>query len=363
MEAAKSSRNDLQALAGLSGHTLLPLLPRPKTMRALELRAYDGVSLVFVSNRPVPTPGPGEVLIKVHAAPVTPSDLLFLHGRYGSNRPLPTVPGLECSGLVIGCGGGLLARAMVGRRVSCCAPPSGDGTWAEYVCVPARYCVPLRSFISYEEGATLLSSTIGAWALIDRARQRGARAIAHTAGDSPLGCMLTRLAARHRLPTLHIIERPEQAQVLRTLGATHIIDAGAEYVSQQLSALFSALDVSVVIDASAGENTDALLRALPRGGSLIVCGSRPDADCTIDPAELICNHKTIEGFHLTDWLKQVGFTKAVQAALTSQRLLRGGIPEEWTARLPLEGYHQALELLFRGRKSGGQVVFNLARPN
>ena len=78
-------------------------------MRALELRAYDGVSLVYVNNRPVPQPGPGEVLVRVQCAAVTEADLLLLNGRYGVQRNLPIVPGIECSGLVVQSGGGLLA--------------------------------------------------------------------------------------------------------------------------------------------------------------------------------------------------------------------------------------------------------------
>src|SRR4051794_36683900 len=198
MEPAKTSQRDLFVLSAMSGVTALPTLPRPKTMKALELRAYDGVSLVFVSNKPVPTPGPGEVLVRVHSAPISVPDLMFLQGRYGEQRALPAVPGFECSGVVMASGGGLLARALVGRRVACGASETGDGTWAEFVCVPAWRCVPMRSFISYEQGAPLLHSAVGAWALLEAARLRGARAIAHTAGDSPLGRMLLQLADRRK---------------------------------------------------------------------------------------------------------------------------------------------------------------------
>ena len=87
MEPAKTSQTDLFILSAMSGVTALPTLPRPKTMKALELRAYDGVSLVFVSNKPVPTPGPREVLVRVHTAPISAPDLMFLQGRYGEQDP------------------------------------------------------------------------------------------------------------------------------------------------------------------------------------------------------------------------------------------------------------------------------------
>ena len=347
----------------MSGVTALPPLPRPKTMKALELRAYDGVSLVFVSNKPVPNPGPREVLVRVHSTPITAPDLMFLQGRYGEQRALPVVPGFECSGVVVAAGGGLLARALVGRRVACGAPESGDGTWAEFVCVPAWRCVPLRSFTSYEQGALLLHSAVGAWALLEAARARGARAVAHTAGDSALGRMLTQLAARRKQTLLHIVKTPAQAQAMRALGARHVVELRGDRAAPELTALFAALGVSVVLEAHAGVHTDALLRALPRGGSVLVYGAGPDADCTIDPGELICRNKSLEGFFLADWMKKAGFARSVQAGLAVQRILSEEAHGEVNARLALDSYHQALDLLYRGRLADGQVQFQLARLN
>ena len=347
----------------MSGVTALPPLPRPKTMKALELRAYDGVSLVFVSNKPVPNPGPREVLVRVHSTPITAPDLMFLQGRYGEQRALPGVPGFECSGVVVAAGGGLLARALVGRRVACGAPENGDGTWAEFVCVPAWRCVPLRSFTSYEQGALLLHSAVGAWALLEAARARGARAVAHTAGDSALGRMLTQLAARRKQTLLHIVKTPAQAQAMRALGARHVVELRGDRAAPELTALFAALGVSVVLEAHAGVHTDALLRALPRGGSVLVYGAGPDADCTIDPGELICRNKSLEGFFLADWMKKAGFARSVQAGLAVQRILSEEAHGEVNARLALDSYHQALDLLYRGRLADGQVQFQLARLN
>jgi NADPH:quinone reductase-like Zn-dependent oxidoreductase len=320
------------------------------------------VSLVYLSNKPVPNPGPGEVLVRVHAAPVSAADLLFLQGRHGEKRPLPVIPGLECSGTVVKSGGGLLARALLGRRVACLVA-SGDGTWAEYVCVPAWQCLPLRSYVGFEQGAALLSTGIAAWALLDRARALGARAIAHTAGDSPLGRMLAMMGMRRRIPMLHIIERADQGEALAGLGATQIVNSSTTLYPQQLATAFESLDINVVIEAGAGPRTDLLLRALPAGGSLLVCGSQPDADCTIDPSELVFGKKSLEGFLLSDWLARAGFPKSVQAALAVQRLLSSDTRSEPTARLPLDAYHKALDLLLRGRAHDGQILFALQRAN
>lgn len=337
-------------------------------MKALELRAYDGVSLVFVSNRPIPTPAYGEVLVRVHAAPITAADIQFMQGRHGELRPLPVVPGLECSGTVIESGGGLLARALLGRRVACGAPTRGDGTWAEYVCVPAWRCVPLRSFMSFEQGASMLQTAIAAHALLEVAKARGARAVAHTAGDSPLGRTLMSLAQRRKLPMLHLVRSPMEVAAMRAAGARHVVDLGSGLAVTQLQALFSALGINIVLDANAGEYTDALLKALPRSGLVICHGSQPDADCSIDPVELIHNGKSIEGFSLMDWMQKTGFARTLQAGLTVQKVLAEeqrieGSQPTIGARVPLDCYHQALDCLYRGGVHDGQIQFQLIRMN
>src|SRR5262249_23322934 len=116
----------------------------PSTMRALELSSRDAAQpLPELGEKAIPEPRRGEVLIRVAAAPINPNDLLFLRDRYEVKKRLPVVLGFEGSGMVVGAGGGVMARAMVGRRVACSAG-DGDGTWAEYVTVPATRCAPLR---------------------------------------------------------------------------------------------------------------------------------------------------------------------------------------------------------------------------
>src|SRR5438874_4644546 len=138
----------------------------PETMRAVELRSYGGgADSVVVAEKPVPRPGNGQVLVRVAAAPVNPSDLSFLRGTYGHTKRLPVVPGFEGSGEVVAAGGGLLARLLLGRRVACAAPPDGDGTWAEFMLAEASYCIPLRKATDTEHAATMIVNPFTAWAL------------------------------------------------------------------------------------------------------------------------------------------------------------------------------------------------------
>ena len=96
----------------------------PKTMSALVL-SDSGLGIEEV---PVPVPQPGEVLVRMHAAPINPNDLLFLADVYEVKKPLPVVAGFEGSGTVVASGGGFIPRYMLGRRVACVAG-NGGGTW------------------------------------------------------------------------------------------------------------------------------------------------------------------------------------------------------------------------------------------
>src|SRR5690606_38019070 len=112
-------------------------------------------------------PGPGEVLVKMHAAPINPSDLAFLKGGYGIKRPFPTVPGFEGSGTVVAAGKGLLPKLWMGKTVACAASPKYNGTWAEYMVTGAGSCVPLSKNVSLDQGAMMFVNPMTALAFFD----------------------------------------------------------------------------------------------------------------------------------------------------------------------------------------------------
>src|SRR6516162_5770066 len=120
--------------------------PLPATMLAVQLKDYNGKpESLTLAEVPIPRPGPGEVLVKVFASPVNPSDLMFITGNYGFRKALPATPGFEGSGTVVEAGSGMMAKFMKGRRVACAVADarSTAGMWAEYVVTPAQLCVPL----------------------------------------------------------------------------------------------------------------------------------------------------------------------------------------------------------------------------
>ncbi|MBV8051143.1 MAG: zinc-binding dehydrogenase, partial [Acidobacteriaceae bacterium] len=276
-------------------------------MRAVQITAYDGKSeSLSVVDLPVPRPGPGEVLVKVFASPVNPSDLMFLRGLYGFKKPLPAVPGFEGSGTVVDSGPGILGGFLKGKRVACAAADERitGGMWAEYLVTSAKLCIPLRKEVTLEQGAVMLVNPMTAWGLIEEARLGGHKAVVQTAAASALGRMIVRLGQRFSLPVINIVRRPEQVELLRKLGAEHVVNSEEGNFEARLRDLCHRLSATIGFDAVGGELSLRVLRAQPNGARLLVYGALSLTPCQVDPASLIFDSKRIEGFWLTSWLKK-----------------------------------------------------------
>src|SRR5215510_4342990 len=266
------------------------MTPLPTTMRAVQLQDYNGKpDSLRVAEVPVPRPGPGEVLVKVFASPVNPSDLMFITGNYGFKKPLPATPGFEGSGTVVDTGSGVMARFMKGRRVACAAADakSKGGMWAEYIVTSARFCVPLRKQVDLEQGATMLVNPLSAWAMVDEARRGGHRAAVQTAAASALGRMVLRLGQKFSLPIVSVVRRPEQAEVLRGLGAKHVLNSSEPGFDAELRRVCHMLGATIAFDAVAGEMSGRILRAQPQGSRMLVYGGLSLKAVELDPGSLI----------------------------------------------------------------------------
>jgi NADPH:quinone reductase-like Zn-dependent oxidoreductase len=243
----------------------------PDSMRAVQLRAYDGKpESMAVVEMPVPRPGRGEVLVRVFASPINPSDLMFIRGLYGFKKPLPAIPGFEGSGTVIEAGAGIMPRLLKGRRVACATadPKVAGGMWAEYVVTTAQFCIPLRKDVDLEQGAALLINPMTAWGLMHEARRGRHLAVVQTAAASALGRMIVKLGKRLSIPVINVVRRAEQVGLLRGLGAKYVLNSSEPEFDKRLRELCHELGASIGFDAVAGEMSALVLRAQPRGSRL-----------------------------------------------------------------------------------------------
>lgn len=326
----------------------------PDTTSALVLHSYNGVSALKLEQVPTPQPGPGEVLVRIAAAPINPSDLMFLEGKYGVHPELPHTAGFEGSGVVVAAGRGLYPQALLGRRVACTAP--SGGTWAGYCVCSTNGVIPLLPSISLPQAAMLIVNPLTAYALVDIARDNGAKAIVQTAAASALGRMIVRLGQRFNMPVVNIVRRQGQVEQLQALGAEHILDSSRPDFDKQLKALCRELRATIAVDAVAGDMPGRLLGAMPRRSKVYVYGALAQAAIEVHPGDLIFRGGGVTGFYLGTWLQQQNPASILRAAFDVQRMLAKDLRSEVRACLPLDRFQQALDL-YTNDMTGGKVLF------
>lgn len=316
--------------------------PIPSTYKAVVLKSYDGISGLSIEDRPIPKLKSGQVLVKVHASPINPSDTLFIQGKYGFKKPTPVVPGFEGSGVVVASGGGILANRLLGKPVICANQAEGDGLWAEYFVTSGLMAVPLQEGISLDQAATALVNPLTAWAIMDMAKRGKHRAIVHTAAASALGKMLIRLQARFGVKVINVVRREEQVAMLKALGAEHVLNSTAADFDDQLKRVCDAYKATLAFEAVTGELTGRVLSALSHGGRVKVYGTLSLEDCKVSPNDLIFQKKVVEGFWMSDWIAERNLIQTFLAFNSVQKFLKDELQSTVRARYSLEQFAEAI---------------------
>lgn len=321
-------------------------------MRAALLRSFEDPKALKAEEMDIPPPAPGQVLVKMAAAAINPSDLVFLRNQYGVRKRLPVVPGFEGSGTVISAKSGFYARWLVGRRVACRAPEDGNGTWAQYMVCRSEQCIPLKSFVTLEQGAMLIVNPLTAWRLLDLARRQRHRAFIQNAAAGALGRMISRLARRYGLACLNIVRRREQADLLKREGAAHALDSSEPGFEERLRALAQREGATLALDAVGGEGTGVLARCMPRGSKIVVYGALSGEPCRISPGDLIFAGQHLTGFWLSQSLKRMGWLARLAMATEAQRLVSQELRTDVQARFPIDKIQEAIDFYKKNRTQG-----------
>ncbi|WP_102794350.1 zinc-binding dehydrogenase [Bowmanella denitrificans] len=311
-------------------------------------------------EKPVVMPQKGQVLVKMLASPVNPSDLVYLRGQYGLPPQDGTYAGFEGCGEVIAANAGLYGRWLVGKRVALSAQPGQDGLWARYACTLASYCLPLRKDIDNAQGATLIVNPLTSICLLDRARKLGAKAIVINAAASQVGKGLIRYAQKLGIKTLATVRSQANVETLKALGADWVLLTSAEDFSEQLKQAVQASGASVLMDAVADDDTARVLRQMPAGSTAIVYGRLQESQ---DPlggkfsvADVIFRGISIEGFWLARTLKHAPIWKVLNLNRKVQQLFADGtFHTDIYAECGFDDFIAALEH-YAEHKSDGKVL-------
>ncbi|MEM1381416.1 MAG: zinc-binding dehydrogenase [Pseudomonadota bacterium] len=248
----------------------------PATMRKMTSTAKaDGTLEVRLSEVPVPQPGPGQLLVKVEAAPINPSDLALLISLADVSKatvsgtdelPVVTMPipefaqpmmkgrldkpmpvGNEGAGLVVAAGDDA-GKTMIGRRIAA----AGGEMFAEYHVVPAAMSMPLADDATARDGASSFVNPMTALSMTEVMKRDGSKGLIHTAAASNLGQMLQRICKADGIPLINIVRKPEQQAILNDLGAAYTFNSSDENFMAALVGACSETGATIAFDAIGG---------------------------------------------------------------------------------------------------------------
>ncbi len=267
----------------------------------------EPADILHIRDIPDPTPGAGDILVRVSLSPVHPADLHVMRGRFGRTPALPTSPGVECVGIVEALGAGV-AGPKPGTRVVLL---DVWATWRERVIAPAERVIPVPEAISDLDAAQAMINPVTAWVLTTvEHRLRPGEWLAQTAAGSTVGRLVLQLARTEGFRTLNLVRRPAQLAELAALGGdlTFCTD-DAEWPAQFAQAAASSR-LEKAIDCVGGRVGATVARELQPGGRLLVYGalsshrqSDPAAfEMPIFVPRLIYSASSVEGWFLFHWL-------------------------------------------------------------
>lgn len=332
----------------------------PDEMTAVVLDSYSGPEALRVEQRPVPRPGKDEVLVKVAASPINPSDLAFLDGEYGFKNPPPVVPGGEGSGTVVAVGPGPMGRYFLGKRVACLNQGTGSGMWADYVVTSAKGgALPLAKSVSLEQGAMSMINPLTATAFLTIAKKSGHKTIVLTAAASSLGQMVNRLFQSEGLQVINVVRREAQVDLLNGQGATIVLNSSEDDFDQQLHEACHQADARLAFDAVAGPMTRQLLDALPDHSSVTVFSCLSYEAPGVGPDHLIFEDKAVNGFWLGPWIKNMNLVQVLMLWRRAQKLMAAELRSEIRAQYPFQEAKKAVQH-YLSQMTGGKI---LLRPN
>jgi len=331
----------------------------PSTMQAVQLDQPNGN--LTLRKIPVPRPKAGQVLIRMAAAPINPSDLGALSGMsYSGKRQFPFTPGLEGSGTVMEAGDGMMPRLLNGRRVACSALLTGDGTWAEYMVTSAQLCIPLNRTVSLEQGSMLVVNPLSALAILEIVQRGKHRAIVSTAAASSLGGMILRLGKKRNIPIIHVVRRQTQVESVRKLGGEYILNSSDTDFVEQLRTMAQKLQATLLLDAISGSMTQQLADAAPFGSTILLYSRLSDEACIIDARTAFVKALHFDGWFLPNWTGKKNLIQILQLSQQAQSLVATDLQSPIHKRFALGEAQKALEM-YINQMSAGKILL-VANP-
>jgi NADPH:quinone reductase-like Zn-dependent oxidoreductase len=316
------------------------------SLRLRSLVTPDQTVELSLETVEVPEPGPAQVLVRVEATPINPSDLgLLLAGADVSaatasgpaDRPVVTAPlpdaamramaarvgipmpvGNEGAGTVVAAGSSPAAQELLGKTVAA----AGGAMYAQYRCVDVALCLELPDGTLAADGASSFVNPMTALGMVETMRLENHAALVHTAAASNLGQMLNRLCIEEQVPLVNIVRRPEQADLLKSAGAVYVCNSTAPDFMADLTAALKDTSATLAFDATGGGRLASQILTCMEAAASAAAGSYSRYGSAVHkqvyiygsldrgPSELTRNFGMawgIGGWLLTPFLQRIGF--------------------------------------------------------
>ncbi|MAI25010.1 MAG: NADH oxidase [Spirochaeta sp.] len=310
----------------------------------------EGVLELSLAELEMPTPKAEQVVVRVEAAPINPSDLGLLFGpadmttakasgtaeapiitaeipaglmpgaaaRVG--QPMPV--GNEGAGVVVAAGDSEAAQGLLGKTVSAV----GGAMYSQFRKLHVSQCLVLEDGTTPEEGASCFVNPLTALGMVETMRREGHSALVHTAAASNLGQMLNKLCQADGVPLVNVVRKTEQEELLRGIGAQYVVNSSSPDFLDQLTSALSETGATLAFDATGGgelasQILTAMERALMAGGGFSGYGSSTHKQVYVygglDRSPTVLNRAYgmawgIGGWLLTPFMEKVGMEEVVR---------------------------------------------------
>ena len=245
----------------------------------LQLRSLikkSGELEISLLNVPTPEPSADEVVVRIEATPINPSDLGLLVGaadmstmKVGGSKDAPVITarvpeaamramasrldesmpvGNEGAGVVVRTGSSDAAKALMGKTVALI----GGAMYSQYRTMRAGECLVLPEGTTPAEGASCFVNPLTSLGMVETMRREGHKALVHTAAASNLGQMLNKICLKDGIALVNIVRNAEQADILRKIGAKHVVDSSTKNFMEELTAVLIETGATIAFDAIGG---------------------------------------------------------------------------------------------------------------
>jgi NADPH:quinone reductase-like Zn-dependent oxidoreductase len=328
-------------------------------MRRLQLIAHGEPSdVVQLNTFSEPTLGHEDVLVSMEAAPMNPSDFLFIRGIYGVRPAFPSSIGAEGVGRVAKIGPKVDA-GLRGKRVLI-LPTYEQGTWADEVVVPVRNLVPMS-----DEADPLQLSMIGinpatAYLLLNRyVSLMPGDWIGQTAANAAMGQYIISLAKLAGVKTLNIVRREDAAEQVRQWGGDRVVLQG-DNLHKDIEEALAGKKLSLVLDMVGGAPVGGLAKSLKVGGSIVVYALQSGQFPAISPGDLIYRGLNLHGFWLINWIRNASRTEIKEIYQKLGDLVADGSLSAAVEHVyPLNQFREAFKQSLKSNRSG-KILFQFA---